>query len=280
MQVVPLTGVLGAEVTGVDLADDLSDAQVAELRAAICAHQVVIVPGQRLDPDAQSRFTRRLGPPGPTNFVDPIPGHPDVILVLKTEDEADAFNFGGVWHSDWSFMPEPPSFTVLHAIDVPPYGGDTIWSSMVAAAALLDEDTRTALDGVTAVHTARDAYSPKMAAIHAGLKHMSVRTDESANEEHRHPLLVRHPETGREVLFFNSAYVRDLDGTDDPAPLLRRLHTISTDVRITVRHHWRNGDVAIWDNRSTQHLALNDYPGFRRQLHRTTVGGTAPVASA
>ena len=277
MDVLPLTGVLGAEITGIDLASDLSDQQVAELRAAMCEHQVVIIPDQDLDPAAQSRFSRRVGPPGPTNFVDPMDDHPDVILVLKEVDEADAFNFGGAWHSDWSFQSEPPSFTILHAIDVPPYGGDTIWSSMVAAAELLDDDTRAALAGVTAVHTARDAYSPKMAAIHDSLKHMSIRTDESANAEHRHPLLCTHPETGRELLFFNSAYVRDLDGTDEAESLLRRLHALTTDIRITVRHRWHNGDVAIWDNRSTQHLALNDYGGFRRQLHRTTVAGTAPT---
>ncbi len=280
MRVERLTGVLGAEVFVGDLRT-IDDAELAELRALVCEHECVIVPGQAMTPLEQVEFSHRLGPPADSPFIEPSPDHPEVIKVLKEREDGKAFNFGGSWHSDFSFQAAPPSFTVLHAIDIPPYGGDTLWSSMTAAWNALDDDRRRRLESVHAVHTARDAYSPKMQSVHSGLSSMNIVCDESANEATVHPLVTTHPETGKRVLFYNRAYVRDLVGFDDPqekAELLSWLHSHTTDARFTMRHRWREGDVAIWDNRSTQHYALNDYAGFRREMHRTTIAGTVPVA--
>jgi taurine dioxygenase len=285
MQIAPLTGVIGAEVTGVDLAHELDgpaiDAVVTELGAALDRHHVVVLPGQRLGPEQQVELSHRFGPPAQTPFIGTMPDHPEVIRVVKEADEGAAFNFGGAWHSDFSFLERPPSYTILHAIDVPPVGGDTVWTSMVAALEQLPGDLREVVDqpGVQGVHTAKDAYSPKLQALHDGLAHMDIRTDESANETRCHPLVCAHPTSGKRVLFFNQAYVRDLEGVDPDARfvVLHRLHDHSTDHRFTVRHRWRDGDLVIWDNRATQHLALNDYAGFRRELHRTTVEGTVPA---
>lgn len=280
MRVERITGVLGAEV----FVDDLrviDDSELAELRAIVCEHECVVVPAQTLSPLEQVEFSHRLGPPADSPFIEPSPDHPEVIKVLKEREDGKAFNFGGSWHSDFSFQAAPPSFTVLHAIDIPPYGGDTLWSSMTAAWNALDPDRRRQLASVHAVHTARDAYSPKMQALHSGLSSMNIVCDESANEASVHPLVTTHPETGKQVLFYNRAYVRDLVGFDDPHEkdeLLAWLHGHTTDARFTMRHRWREGDVAIWDNRSTQHYALNDYSGFRREMHRTTIAGTVPVA--
>lgn len=280
LDLTPLTGIIGAEVRGVDLAD-LDDHRLAALRRAVCEHGVVVLHDQRLTPETQAAFTRRLGPDAPVRFVEPMADHPGVIRVLKEAADGEAFNFGGAWHSDFSFEERPPSFTILHAVDVPPYGGDTVWSSMYAAWDTCTPDMRAKLRGLTALHTARDAYSPKMQAIHDGLSAMRIVCDESADDVRAHPLVTTHPETGRTVLAFNAAYVRDLRGApDDEVPgLLAWLHQHTTNIRFTVRHRWRNGDVAIWDNRCTQHLALNDYAGFRRELHRTTVAGEVPVAA-
>jgi taurine dioxygenase len=209
-----------------------------------------------------------------------MPDHPEVIRVVKEADEGDAFNFGGAWHSDFSFLERPPSYTLLHAVDVPRTGGDTVFTSMVAALEHLPADLRAIVDQPDArgVHTARDAYAPKLQALHDGLRSMDIQTDESANEAREHPLVCTHPTSGRPVLFFNQTYVRDLAGVDgDTRALMHRLHDHSTDHRFTVRHRWRDGDLVIWDNRATQHLALNDYRGHRRELHRTTVEGTAPA---
>lgn len=285
MQVSPLTGVIGAEVTGVDVARELDgpsiDDVVAELGAALDRHHVIVLPSQRLAPDQQVELSHRFGPPAQTPFIGTMPDHPEVIRVVKEADEGAAFNFGGAWHSDFSFLERPPSYTLLHAVDVPPVGGDTVWTSMVAALDQLPGDLREAVEqpGVRGVHTAKDAYSPKMQALHDGLAHMDIRTDETANDQRCHPLLCTHPTSGKRVLFFNQAYVRDLEGTDPDATfvVLHRLHDHSTDHRFTVRHRWRDGDLVIWDNRATQHLALNDYAGHRRELHRTTVEGTVPA---
>jgi taurine dioxygenase len=129
------------------------------------------------------------------------------------------------------------------------------------------------------VHTAKDAYSPKMQQLHDGLKHMDIRTSEDANDARCHPIITTHPGNKQQVLFFNMAYCRDLQGVavDDVGRFLQALTRMSTDHALTVRHRWRNGDLAIWDNRATQHLALNDYAGFRRELHRTTVEGGVPT---
>ena len=283
MEVKRLTGVFGAEII-LDDVRHLDDSQVAELRALVCEHEVVVVRGQSLDVDEQVALSRRFGPAGPVPFIEPSPDHPEVIKVLKEAADGGAFNFGGAWHSDFSFQPEPPSFTLLFAIDIPAYGGDTLWASMTAAWRHLSDDRRAELLSVTAVHTARDAYSRKMQPLHSGLSAMNIVCDDTANDTELHPLVVRHPETGKDVLFFNRAYVRDLLGVeaDRVQPLLDWLHAHTTDARFTLRHRWSVGDLVIWDNRSTQHYALNDYAGFRRELHRTTVAGArpAPVTTA
>lgn len=277
--VAPVTGVLGAEVRGLDLAD-LGDDELVELRALMCDHEVLVIRDQHLTAEVQSRFSRRLGPSAETPFVATMSEHPDVIRVVKEADEGAAFNFGGAWHSDFSFQPAPPSFTILAAVDVPPWGGDTVFASMTAAWSALDRTWQDRLAALEAVHTARDAYAPRLQPIHSGMRGMSIVCDDSANDVHRHPLVTVHPETGRTVLFFNRAYVRDLEGLDrsEAVEIMNFLHAHTTDARFTYRHRWRPGDVVAWDNRSTQHLAVNDYGGFRRELHRTTVAGSEPVA--
>ena len=273
----PLTGVFAAEISGINLAS-LSDGDLAELRAVMCAHEVVVVRGQTLEPAQQSAFSARLGPFGEVPFIATMDEFPEVIRVVKEADEGAAFNFGGAWHSDFSFQNEPPSFTILSAVDVPPWGGDTCFASMTAAWSALHEPMQIRLRALNAVHSARDAYSPKMQALHTGMSGMQIVCDESANDHRVHPLVPVHPETGKEVLFFNRAYVRDIEEmpNDEAQSLMSFLHLHTTDVKFMYRHRWQSGDVVIWDNRSTQHVALNDYTGFRRELRRTTIAGESP----
>jgi taurine dioxygenase len=273
----PLTGVFAAEISGINLAS-LSDGDLAELRAVMCAHEVVVVRGQTLEPAQQSAFSARLGPFGEVPFIATMDEFPEVIRVVKEADEGAAFNFGGAWHSDFSFQNEPPSFTILSAVDVPAWGGDTCFASMTAAWNALHEPMQIRLRALNAVHSARDAYSPKMQALHTGMSGMQIVCDESANDHRVHPLVPVHPETGKEVLFFNRAYVRDIEEmpNDEAQSLMSFLHLHTTDVKFMYRHRWQSGDVVIWDNRSTQHVALNDYAGFRRELRRTTIAGESP----
>ena len=288
IEISPLTGILGARADGVTLSSSMDPDLVAAVRLALVENEVLVIPGQDLSPAEQAGFSHLLGAYSPVPFVQPVPEHQEVIKVVKEASEPDAFNFGGVWHSDFSFLEAPPAFTVLHALDVPSVGGDTVWSSMTAAHDALPDDVREALDDVVAVHTASASYSPAQQELHAGLSGMNIRTSESAHETRRHPLLVTHPESGKRSLFFNGTYVRGLhgkgigDGTEsggrEERRLLRWLHDFTTHVRFTFRHRWSNGDVVLWDNRTTQHVALNDYGGLRRELNRTTVAGSAPVA--
>ena len=279
MRVERLTGVMAARIDTGDV-KLLSDTALSELRALACEHGVVILPNQSLTPFEQVDFSHRLGPAADSPFIEPSPDHPEVIKVLKEARDGNAFNFGGAWHSDFSFQPEPPSFTVLQALDIPAYGGDTLWSSMYAAYDALNPAQKEQFASIGAVHSARDAYSPKMQPIHSGLSSMNIVCDESANSFEIHPLITTHPETGKKVLFYNRAYVRDLTGISDEIEKLRLmewLHLHTTDAKFGYRHKWTTGDLAIWDNRCTQHYALNDYSGFRRELHRTTIAGERPL---
>src|SRR5690606_36590867 len=124
-----LSGVCGAEVSGLDLAAELDDAEIEALRGALHEHGVVYVRDQTLTPEQQVAFSRRLGPPSPVPFVQPIPEHPVVIAVVREASETHGYTFGGLWHTDFSFLPEPPSASILHALEVPPYGGDTVFAS-------------------------------------------------------------------------------------------------------------------------------------------------------
>ena len=279
MEATRLTGVMGVRIDGIDVRN-LSDAELAELRALVCEHEVAHITRQSLTPQEQVDFSLRLGPAADSPFIEPIAEHPEVIKVLKLATDGNVLNFGGAWHSDFSFQPNPPAFTILHALDIPEYGGDTCFSSMTAAYAALSPRQKEDFLSLRGVHTARDAYSPRMQQYHSGLTAMSIVCDETAYEVTLHPLVRIHPETGKSVLFYNRAYVRDIAGIDDESAkksLMEWLHLHTTDAKFGYRHRWTEGDLLIWDNRSTQHYALNDYVGFRRELHRTTIAGEIPI---
>jgi taurine dioxygenase len=274
-----VAGACGARIDGVDLASDLDDAEVAAIRAALLEHQVVFFRDQDLDPSRQVAFSHRLGPPSPVPFVQSIPEHPEVIAVVREASEAHAYTFGGLWHSDFSFLPEPPFASILHAREVPPYGGDTIFASQTLAYERLSPAMRELLDRLDGVHSAVNAYSPKMQAVHDTFAGMSVQTDDSANRTQVHPVVRVHGETGRRALFVNAQYTVALRGfaPHEAAPLLDFLFAHTTRTDLTCRWQWRVGDVAIWDNRSVQHMAMADFTGHRRAMYRTTVAGEAPV---
>ena len=196
------------------------------------------------------------------------------------EANEDGFNFGGAWHSDWSFQPEPPAFTLLWSVDVPPQGGDTMWSNQQLAYETLSDGLRATLDGSSTWCTAPAGRTAPTACWRARAqgRSMQINTTDDALAEHVHPAVPTHPESGATALFVNPTYTVRFDGWSvaDSAPLLQHLYAHSTRDAFTCRFRWTANTLAIWDNRSTQHNALNDYRGHRRELHRTTVAGTAP----
>lgn len=282
IQINRVSGALGAEVTGIDLSQALDAETVAMLRAAWMEHQVLFYPGQKLSDADLERFTSYFGPFGKEPFVDGIStDHPNVLAVIKEADEKRKANFGGNWHSDWSFQQTPPAATLLYALEVPPYGGDTMWANQYLAYETLSSGMRRLLDGMWAMHSARRPYGRK--GIYADknqARSMKIHTGEEAEAEIAHPVVRVHAETGRRALYVNRVYtIRFKDMTErESAPLLNFLHEHCTRPELVCRNRWSAGMLAMWDNRATQHYAVNDYDGYRRELHRTTTAGERPIA--
>lgn len=275
----PHSGVGGAVISGVDLATAIDDQTVAEIRRALLDHTVVFFRGQELGSQQQVDLSHRFGPYSPVPFVEPIADHEEVIAVVREATETQSFSFGGIWHSDFSFLPAPPAFSMLHALEVPPYGGDTLWANQYLAFETLSRGLQATLRAIDGLHSARDAYSPKMQAVHDMFAGMRVTTSEDANAIRPHPAVRVHPETGREALYLNQQYTVGLADwwPTEQKPLLDFLFAHSTQDSFTCRWQWQVGDVAFWDNRCVQHMVMGDVRGHRRALHRTTVAGDEPA---
>lgn len=276
--VTPLTGVLGAEIDGVDLTSGLSDRVIEELEHAFAQHSVVVFRNQDMQPEDQKRFTRMFGEFGVEPYVKTMPDHPEVIEVVKDKSEIGVKNFGGNWHSDWSFQDAPPRATILHAKEVPPYGGDTLFANMYMAYETLSPGMRRMLDGMRVMHSARRPYGVDNKLFGNAKRAMTIINTEEAHAEHAHPAVRTIPESGRKALFINPVYaIRFEDMTErESRPLLDFLNDHATRVEFTCRVRWQPGTLTMWDNRCVQHNAMNDYDGFSRRLHRTTVAGAVP----
>ncbi len=275
----PLTPRLGAEITGIDLRR-LDATAFAALYRAWLEHKVVFIRAQRLTLDELLDFSRRFGELMRLPYIEPLADHPEIIRVLKQADEVDMGVFGGEWHSDFSFLAAPPKASILYAEEVPPVGGDTLWADMERALARLPAACRAALEGRNAIHVGAPygvRHAPAADARFDGSIGIE-RDNPEADRETRHPAICRHPETGAELLFVNPTYTTRIDGLD-PAiseALLARLFAHAIRPEFCCRFRWRAGSLAIWDNRSTLHYAVNDYDGFRRCLYRTTIAGEPP----
>lgn len=275
-----LCGAGGAELTAVDLAAESRAAVWDEICAALVEFHVVTIPRQDLDDHGLVRVARRLGTLGTEPFVEGESSHPNVVAVTKEADETQRYNFGGSWHSDWSFLPNPPSYTLLHARETPPYGGDTWFANQNRAYESLSAGMRGMLAGLGAVHSARRTLGPQSAFTDPQyLRSMKIRPGATALAEHVHPAVRRHPASGRAALFVNPVYAIRFEDMTEPesAPLLSFLNQHSVRPEFVIRVGWQPGTLTIWDNRVVQHLAVNDYDGFRRDMRRVTVAGEAPV---
>ncbi|HEY7628369.1 MAG TPA: TauD/TfdA family dioxygenase [Ilumatobacteraceae bacterium] len=277
----PVAPACGAELSGVDLRSP-SDETMSVLNDALAEHSVVFVRDQQLTPEQQVELTRRFGTVLRVPYVKPLDDHPDVIAVLKEADERNISTFGGTWHSDFSFLDEPPSVTLLFAVDVPEFGGDTLWSSQYAAYDSLSQGMKRVLEPLRAVQTAWP-HGTKGPGASAAVSRSVVmtRNDPTADREVVHPVVRVHPVTGRKALFVNPVYTeRFADmSVDESRPLLGYLFDHATRAEFTCRLRWAPGTLAIWDNRCLLHLAVNDYDGSRRLLHRTTAAGERPVGA-
>jgi len=277
LKVAPAGGSAGAFVTGINLSKPLHAEEIAVLRRALLDHLVVALPEQDMSLDDLERLTDALGGRDVTPFVKALPDRPYVIRILKEPDEK--LNFANAWHTDLSYLPEPPSFTLLHCLDAPPVGGDTVWANQYMAFETLSTGLQETLLGLRGVHSAGMAYGT--GGYLDGVKHLMstpIEPSKDAYREQVHPAVIAHPETGRSALYLNPVYTTRISGwtNQESQALLQHIYRHSVNENFTWRLRWAKGMLAIWDNRTTQHFALNDYHGHRREMVRTSVKGMKP----
>jgi taurine dioxygenase len=254
------SGVIGAIITGADLAGGIDDATFELLHEAILEHCVICVRGQAaMTSDDQLAFAKRWGDVAVHPYVPSIEGYPGVMKIY------DPNPITQTWHSDTTHSAQPPSLTILLARTIPPFGGDTMWANAYSAYEGLSEGLRDTLLTLRAVHQGTEL------AADAGLDSGAVTSV--------HPVVRTHLETGRKALFVNGNYVTTFDGwsPEDSAPLLQYLYKQFEKPEYQYRHHWQVGDLVIWDNRSTQHSVVGDTAGAERVLHRVTIRGDVPA---
>jgi len=276
MQIQPLAGALGAEIRGVTLTA-LDDAGWREIQRAFLDYAVLVFRDQALEAADIMRVGGRFGPPCHYPFVTGIEGFPYIFEVVKAEEETT--NFGGSWHSDTTYLREPPLGTLLYALETPAHGGDTLFSSTRAAYDALSDGMREMLTGLVGVNSAGLKYGGGRSKMHSKIGGMKVHDTDSAEQyEAEHPVVRTHPDTGRKALYLSRSHtIRFKDMTEaESRPLIEFLQEHQTRPEFTCRVQWAPGTLTVWDNRCTQHFAVNDYHGRRRRMRRLTVGAQVP----
>jgi taurine dioxygenase len=278
IEVEPLAGALGAVVHGVDLAAGPDDRDIAQIRAALLRHLVLQFHDQRLRASALHALGRRFGELVVHPNLVAEGSYPEVITIRK--EPADRSIIGAEWHTDTTCLAAPPMGAILSAVDVPEVGGDTLFANQYLAFETLSAGMQRLLLGLRAVHDDTRVAGPR-----AGLNaSRSSKTREEAwcKTEALHPVVRTHPETGRRALYVNIAYTRRFEDMSEAesAPLLAFLYAHATRPEFTCRLRWRPGTVVMWDNRCLVHMALNDYPGRRREMIRVQIQGDVPYVDA
>ena len=276
METVPLAPKCGVEITGVNLAS-VDGRELDSIKQAIFTHGVALFRGQDdFTPDAHIAFARRWGGIDINNYFPLTEEHPEIAIVRKRADQTT--NIGGGWHTDHSYDQVPAMGSVLVARHLPPSGGDTMWAHMGEAYDALPEELNAEIDGLQAYHTADHIYEE--GGLYAKTDMGSDLRGQSLKTGATHPIVIRHPQTGRKLLYVNSAFTWNIVGKtrEESMPLLQRLYDAATAADNTCRLEWKPGTVAIWDNRTTWHYALNDYQGYAREMHRITLSGEALAA--
>lgn len=273
IQVAPLSTHVGAEIAGVDLASPVPDETFGEIRRAFGEYGVVFFRDQHLTPEQHIAFAERFAPIDINRFFTAVPGYPMIAEVRK--EPAQIRNIGGGWHTDHSYDEAPALGSMLYAREVPKTGGDTLFAGMYAAYDALSDGLKATLEGLRACHSSRHVFSADGRARQGDLAGR-LHHPELATQDAVHPVVIRHPETGRKALYVNPGFTLRFDGwtEEEAGPLLGYLYQHAVRPEFTCRFHWREGSLALWDNRSTWHFAVNDYHGERRLLHRITIQGS------
>lgn len=278
LKLAPLSGALGAEVSGVDLAR-LDAEAAAEIGRAIADHLVLVFRDQALEPADQIGFARRFGPVGPWPYAKPMAGFPELTELIS--GPADIHNFGGGWHTDSSTFPRPPAYTLLYCVECPAVGGDTSFANQYLAWDTLADDLKARLRGMRLVHATSKGFGDH--ARSTGSDRVTtppvVVPPEHEGLESVHPVARSHPVTGRLALYVNAGFASRFEGmtAEESQPLMDALAAHGAIPELTCRVRWRPATLVIWDNRCVMHYAHNDYRGQRRVMRRAVVEGDVPV---
>ena len=270
--VTPIAGALGAEIGGIDLSQPLAADDVAAMRAALLDHLVIFFRDQQLNSENFMVFAEVFGEPVAYPLIKGIDGFPFIIEVVKRE--TDTVNFGGIWHADTTYLDCPPMGSMLYALEVPPFGGDTLFANQYLAYESLSPPLRKFLDEQTVVNTSVKADVSKTREDMIG----GAGESQSHNHAAEHPAVRTHPETGRRALYVNvahSSHFKDMSEAES-APILNFLFEHQVKPEFTCRFAWQGGSLAFWDNRAAQHNPVNDYHGYRRVMRRITLQGDKP----
>ncbi len=270
----PVAGRIGAEIVGLDLSSPLGDEVISDIRKALVQYKVIFFRQQSLDASGQVAFARRFGEitiAHPT--VPSLPNHPEILDL----DYGRNVNRANHWHTDVTFVDRPPLGSILRAVEIPPVGGDTVWANTAAAYQDLPDPLRALADQLWAVHSNAYDYTTGRVDLSEEFKAYR-RIFESTVYETLHPVVRVHPESGERVLFIGG-FVRRIQGLSqtESDDLLRLLQAYVTRLENTVRWRWQEGDVAFWDNRVTQHYAIDDFGKQLRRVQRVTLVGDFPI---
>ena len=270
MKIRPLTGGLGAEIFAADVRDA---GQFDEIFQAFSKHAVIAIRDQDITPEDQIAFAERFGPINVNRFFAKVPGHEKVAMVLKEPDQTRAI--GEEWHTDHSYDQAPAMCSILHCIETPDVGGDTTFASMYTSFAALSEGLKNVLRGMSARHSSRHVFGAAAMRDDDSGRDGRIGNAAAATQDNLHPVVIRHPLSGREALYVNPQFTTHFDGwtPDESRPLIDFLERHATSPEYTCRVRYAPGTIVIWDNRATWHKATNDYHGHRRLMHRITVEG-------
>ena len=262
----PLTGLIGAEITGLDM-NTLDEASLEAIDKAFAKHLVLCIRDQALSPANLVDITHLLGEPGDTPYLTGLREYPDVVPVVKEAYENSPHTFGAGWHTDFTFQARPPARTLLYAVDTPAAGGDTLYANMYAAYDALSEGMKTTLKSLNAVHSATRSYGPR-ATLKNHLEHMTITNDDQEPDAQVHPVICMHPVTKRPALWINPTYTIRFENMtqEESEPLLNYLNQLIVNPQFCCRVRWEPGTLTLWDNRCTQHCATSDYQGYRLSL--------------
>jgi taurine dioxygenase len=274
----PLTASFGALVHGLVLGAAPPEDTIEQVYRGLLDHRVLFFPDQDPAPEALLAFGRRFGPLAPRHPLFPcVEGHDEIMVIL---DEATKPPENEVWHSDLSGKPNPPFAAVLQAKELPPAGGDTLWCDMHAVYEALSAPMKGLLEGLSAVHDVPAAFRPVSDKYEGRAE--ALETMPAAEYRARHPVVMRHPSTGRPLLYVNRGFTTRIEELSEPESrmLLDHLFVMVERPRFQLRNRWRPGTVAMWDNWATQHLAVGDHYPQRRVMHRVTIADDARKAEA